>query len=438
MYMEDNVLEKAKERFRYLHNEFDYMVAAISGGKDSTVVFELAYETAKEMDELPLYCMWLDQEAEYQATEDIVRGWMNRDGVEPIWMQCEFKMGNGAGHEQEFLHAWDQDLDAGDLMRPRDPMAIHGDAQEKYGEDRFYDLFTPVAHEHTPEGSVASVSGVRAEESPNRELGLTNSNTYKGITWGAKTSEHEQYTFYPVYDWSYGDVWKFIHDNDIEYNEIYDKQFRYGVPIRNMRVSHLHHEQAVENLFRLQEFEPETFNALVDRVDGIHSTARLGEEGLSPNDLPWMFEDWREYRNYLLVKLIDDEEDVLTFNQNFMTQDLMLEHREQDSFPNQSYDGITAGHVWGIMQNDNEADGFLQQMRSSASNGMTQLLRDAKYKWLYKHARDVWDECVEKEYIASDEAIKTRLGLHDDEEEEPMPVDIEEEVITVYPDEVEL
>ena len=113
------------------------------------------------------------------------------------------------------------------------------------------------------------------EESPGRPLGLTGSPVYKGVTWG-----HQHYskncnphgkphvTFYPIYYWSYTDVWKAIHDNGWKYNKLYDAQYRLGTPVPNMRVSNLHHETALQNIFYVQEVEPETYEKLTRRLQG--------------------------------------------------------------------------------------------------------------------------------------------------------------------------
>ena len=51
-YSDKNVYEAALERFRYIFREFygkRKIVVTMSGGKDSTVVLNLAHEVMKEM-----------------------------------------------------------------------------------------------------------------------------------------------------------------------------------------------------------------------------------------------------------------------------------------------------------------------------------------------------------------------------------------------------
>jgi predicted phosphoadenosine phosphosulfate sulfurtransferase len=152
------------------------------------------------------------------------------------------------------------------------------------------------------------VAGVRAEESPARMMGLTSYATYKWMTFGLKEDPRQpQYTFYPIYDWSYTDVWKAIHDNGWPYCKIYDLMYQHGIPIREMRVSNLHHETAIKILFYLQEVEPETWERLTARLAGVNSAAHMQKDFNRVTELPFMFKDWWEYRDYLLENLVRDE-----------------------------------------------------------------------------------------------------------------------------------
>ena len=69
-YTAQNVFEAALDRIRWVYRECDDVIVSMSGGKDSAVIFELAKLVAAELGRLPLKCFWLDQEAEWLATED--------------------------------------------------------------------------------------------------------------------------------------------------------------------------------------------------------------------------------------------------------------------------------------------------------------------------------------------------------------------------------
>ena len=162
-------------------------------------------------------------------------------------------------------------------------------------------------------------------------MSLTSAITYKDITWGKRLNEKlGHYTFYPIYDWSYSDVWKYIFDNKIKYNKIYDALFTQGVSIMNMRISNLHHETAIQNLLLIQEIEPLTWVKVAERIDGTNAVKHLkGSAFKCPNDLPFMFKSWKEYALYLSENLTKDDEFIkrmnnyIIKNQKFMITNLV-------------------------------------------------------------------------------------------------------------------
>ena len=74
IFLENNVFEEALERVRFIYDNHDDVIVSMSGGKDSTVLFNLALMVAKERNRLPVKVFWLDQEAEWQATVDYMQG----------------------------------------------------------------------------------------------------------------------------------------------------------------------------------------------------------------------------------------------------------------------------------------------------------------------------------------------------------------------------
>lgn len=408
VYLEENVKAMAEKRVRYFIEEFDRICVNVSGGKDSTVVFEMTYRIAEEMGELPIYCMWIDQEAEYQATVEMVDSWMRRDGVNPVWMQCPMLMTNATSDEEDFLDIWNPENE--DIwMREKSDISIK---ENTFGTKRFTEIFEEILYQHVADEDddiqVGAMGGVRAGESPNRYLGMTTNSVHKGITYG-KTSDYPNInTYYPIYDWTYSDVWKYIHDNDLDYNDIYDAQYSHGVPVRDMRVSNLNHETAVRHLFWLQEFEPETWNKMSKRLDGVHMASQMGDEHYVPEELPHMFENWREYRNHLLDKMVDDPEHERGFKREFFTQDLMCEHLDESTKRR-----VWKGHVRGILTNDWEADTVLANTREQVSYPQTNELMKTKKKRLKEDKPEVWNQLYEEgvvQYPAE--------GYYDDEEPE--------------------
>lgn len=311
IYRSQNVVDAAKERIHWLFDEFPNIICNVSGGKDSAVVFDLCLQEAKDRNRLPLTVMWIDQEAEWQATVDQIKLWMYRDDVLPRWFQMPIKLFNATSVSDHWLYCWRQE-DKDRWVHPQVDISIKDNI---YGTDRFAKLFKAIIDHDYKDQKACYIAGVRTEESPNRFMGLTHYPCYKWVTWGsALNKKQEHYTFYPIYDWGYSDVWKYIHENKLPYNRIYDAQYRYGLPIGNMRVSNVHHETAVWNLFYLQEVEPQTYERIVSRLQGIDMAGKLGKEDYFINDLPFMFNTWREYRDYLLEHLIKDNSWRRRFN----------------------------------------------------------------------------------------------------------------------------
>ena len=341
IYGKQNVYEAALDRMRWLFDEFPNVIVGVSGGKDSTVVYNLALIVAREKNRLPLKCLFLDQEAEWQATIDTIREIMENPEVEPYWFQMPLKLFNATSTSEHWLMCWDA-KDEERWMRPRESYSKH---ENVYGTDRFAQLFSAIIKKEFAGVKTCYVAGMRTEESPTRSMALTHNLTYKHVTWGSRLNKPEEhYTFYPIYDWSYMDVWKSIFDNDWYYNKIYDAQYNHGVPLQNMRVSNVHHETAVGTLFYMQEIEGETYQRLTQRIAGIDMAGKMGKADYFPKQLPFMFQDWKEYRDFLLEKLINNEDWKKNFKKTFAKHD--------EIYGAQMGEKLWKEHINSILTND--------------------------------------------------------------------------------------
>lgn len=305
IYLAQNVFDAALDRIRYLFDEFPNVVVNISGGKDSTVVLNLALMVAEEKHRLPLKVMFIDQEAEWQTVIDHIRVVMSDPRIEPIWLQIPIKIFNATSTIEPWLYCWQEGKQ---WIREKEPNSVK---VNRYGTDRFAQLFSNFLDVEYPDQPACQIAGIRAEESQRRFMGMTSIATYKAVTWGKIDNKQlHHYSFYPIYDWSYTDDWKAIHDHHWPYCPIYDIMYQYGVPVMNMRVSNVHHETAVQTLFYLQEVEAETWNKITKRISGISTAGHLGKDDFFLNhpSLPFMFSGWKEYRDYLLANLISTQE----------------------------------------------------------------------------------------------------------------------------------
>ena len=342
-YTEQSVWDAALDRIKFLYQEFPNVIVSFSGGKDSTVILELALIVAKELNRLPVKVVFLDQEAEYQTVIDYIRERLKDPDIEPWWFQIPVKLFNSTSSDTDWLYCWEEGKDD-EWMRPKEPGAIK---VNRYGTEKFKQLFERISFTEWGNQKTAWLAGVRCEESPAREVGLTTAATYQHITWGRRLCEKRQhFNFYPIYDWSYTDIWKAIHSNGWPYCRIYDEQYKYGVGIWNMRVSNLHHETGFAKLYYLQEIEKETWEKLCKRLPGISTVGSLKDDAyMAPKKLPFMFKSWREYRDYLLEYICLDDSQKKKFIDKFKRMDI-----KYNLFPDQ--DKMMRICIKAILSND--------------------------------------------------------------------------------------
>ena len=311
-----NVLEAARERIAFIFDQFDNIHVSISGGKDSTVLAHLALVEAQRRGRR-IGIFFLDEEVVYQATIDQVTHIMEEMApghVVPLWVQMEFNLTNATSLTETQFIPWEAGRHA-IWMRPKKEYSIKfpmWDTKTQIVADRhkgfgFYDVF---ANFERCDHNTAFLVGLRGVESPNRWRTVSKNPAIIGnrpIYWG--TAKADNFSLYPLYDWNFHDVWKYIWDNRLRYHRIYDYQMMKGYPLQEMRVSSLIHEKSFKSIVDLAEFEPDTYNRLMRRAKGIALAQETGKNAklFRARKLPRNFSSWRAYRDFLITTHPDPE-----------------------------------------------------------------------------------------------------------------------------------
>ena len=324
-FLKINVVDATRKRIEWIFDNFDNIVVSISGGKDSTV---LAYMTLQEAHKRnrKVGIFFLDEEVVYQATVDQVRYIMNLypENTIKLWYQLEFNLTNATSIDETQFKVWDhekQDV----WLRPKEKDSIKQPtwnvnkqtiANKKKGFG-FYDALDnfQLTYENT-----AYLIGLRASESLNRWRAVIKNPGIPNIYWSTKRPQGN-FQMYPLYDWNFQDIWKFLYENNIRYSKIYDYQYKKGLGMKDMRVSSLIHERAFKSLVELPEFEPQTYDKLMARTKGIQVGNIYGKDDLmlKCRKLPKNYDNWIQYRDFLL-STIKDESIKQIFTKRFSKQ----------------------------------------------------------------------------------------------------------------------
>ena len=344
VFLKNNVLEEAKERIRCLYKQGKGIIVGTSGGKDSTVVLELTIEIAKEFGRLPVKAYFLDQESEFEKTIEYMRRLKKRtDEIDLFWFQAPFVLANSTSINQDFLDVWGEES-RDKWIREKEPDSIHEFQTDKV---RFFDVIKTLSREII-EGDYITLIGLRSEESRNRFINMCKKPIYKKISWISRAKYKNCFRAYPIYDWKFKDIWKYIDENKLDYNKIYDVFYQRGVSTRNARVSSIIHEMGVHSLKILQEIEPKTYNSLIKRIDGVSSYGQDYESLYTVNHDVMGFKFFANPKEYIcyVIEMLCKDEHKHKFYGFIDTIDRLC--RERDYDPKTKYTSI----ISSILLND--------------------------------------------------------------------------------------
>lgn len=315
VYQPEDVLTAARRRISFVFDNFNEIHVQVSGGKDSTVLAHLALIEARKRGRRIGLC-FIDEEVVYQSTIEQIEYLMDLypENTIRLWLQVPFRLTNATSLTESQLISWEPGKHK-IWMRPKKSYAIQHapwDRDKETVRDKvkgfgFYDAIENFDRCYS---GVAMLVGLRATESMNRWRTMAKHPVEIGgekVYWG--TAKGSNYSLYPIYDWNFSDVWRYIHDTDLRYSKIYDYQFKKGFSINEIRVSSLIHEKSFKSLVELPEFEPKTYDKLCKRIKGIAFAQETGKSAkmFKARTLPKNFKSWRGYRDFMLSTYPDAE-----------------------------------------------------------------------------------------------------------------------------------
>lgn len=317
------VWDATQERLAILFAEFDNVVVAFSGGKDSAVMLHAVIDYVRAHHRgRRITVLHIDYEAQYSATTDHVTEVMTSepDIIDPVWICLPIAAGCSVTMTTDHWLPWaaeDRDLWVREL--PDHPGVIHeGNVPAGFPAYRgvrdytFQSQVTRWLHQRAGAERTAVLVGIREQESLHRWAAIhradkLDDSMYQGLRWTSRIYTGV-WNAYVIHDWLTEDIWVANARFGWSYNRLYDLMYFAGVPLHAMRVSSPFHQQAIESLKLFRVIEPELWVKLVGRVNGANFTAiyagtaamGAGKVTLPPGHT------WKSYRDFLLTTLPAD------------------------------------------------------------------------------------------------------------------------------------
>ena len=329
IYTNQNVYDASQSRLEYIFNEFENVLVAFSGGKDSSVCLNMVYEYAKAHGMLDKVAMYhLDYEAQYQMTTDYVtKVFSEYPGIKKYWLclpiaaQCCCNMTSGTWipWEREKQNIWVREMPDSEYVINQDNVQF----QFKEG-DMDYKVQTNFSKWFSKEyGKTAVVVGIRASESLHRYVAVSKDDKkiiYDGKKW-CSVIDKNTVNAYPIYDWETSDIWTANAKFEWNYNKLYDLYYQAGLKIDQMRVASPFNDCASETLKLYKVIDPNMWGKMVSRVNGVNFTGIYGGTtamGWKSITLP-KGHTWKSYCEFLLNTLDEDTRNhyIRIFNTSF-------------------------------------------------------------------------------------------------------------------------
>lgn len=314
-YIDKNVYQAARERIAFCIDHFDDYYVSFSGGKDSGALLELVVEVAREKNRLPVKAVFSDLEVIFDETVQYVKRMFERPEIKGYWFCLSEIDDNGSSIFERYFRMWDKDKKEKWIHEPPEYAITDENCPEnmkKYLNPDNLDFWyvRKVGEFFCDEFNLKNVCnfiGMRGQESYGRYMCVkTEKHRTKVNNYTYKTKDAGERTFIslPLYDWNYQDIWRYYAIKNLDYNRTYDRMFKLGLSYPMMRTCSAFGEEQKKTLYYWKIFEPETFEKMLKRVEGVNFGALYNHTNINrgaikkPQGITW-----KEYLNILLSEL---------------------------------------------------------------------------------------------------------------------------------------
>ncbi len=311
IYEEQNVLDAALERLRYIFGAFENVYFSVSGGKDSSVMVQLAERVAAETGRT-YDVLYIDLEAQYAHTIVHIEELKRLPHIGTFYhVALPMALRNAVSMLQPKWICWDE-ADKPLWVRPLPEGAITQQSclwpwfHRGMEFEEFIAEFSRWYHgEH--QGKTACGVGIRADESLNRFQTIAfheRKEEFEGRHWTTKLTE-DIYNFYPIYDWRTEDIWGAVSQLGLMSNGIYELMYKNGLSIHQQRLCQPYGDDQRNGLDQFRALEPDTWEKVLHRVNGVNfgniycRTTALGNIKSFKSDNM----EWEQYTVFLLESI---------------------------------------------------------------------------------------------------------------------------------------
>lgn len=316
IYLEKNVLDAAFDRLEIIFKNFDNIYFSVSGGKDSSVMVQLANIVAKKYNK-KFDLLFIDLEAQYKKTIEHIEELKQLSQIRDFYhIALPMALRNAVSvlqpkwicWEEESKHLWVRDM-------PRDSININNCPFEWFRKgEEFEEFILQFAnwYQRKYKTKVACGIGIRTDESLNRFRTIAFQNKkvrFENYNWTTKIKYNERYldvyNFYPIYDWTAEDIWGAVSKLDLKFNYIYELMYKNGLSIYEQRLCQPYGDDQRNGLDQFKALEYDTWSKVLNRVNGVNfgniycKTTALGNiKSCKPE-----FMTWQEYTVFLLESI---------------------------------------------------------------------------------------------------------------------------------------